>query len=108
MGRSVSPFVLLLIDMETKFTLLVRAVRSPGSIPERVRLGGTALGNFTRKTFRNRFDHRTAMRMADDELTFPFRKWSLFENLERAGHRLVVAQGAKGLDDRHRASLATA
>lgn len=26
--------------------------------------------------------------MADDELTFPFRKWSLFENLERAGDRL--------------------
>ena len=26
--------------------------------------------------------------MADDELTFPFRTWSLFENLERAGHRL--------------------
>ena len=26
--------------------------------------------------------------MADDELTFPFRKWSLFENLERPGHRL--------------------
>src|SRR4051812_9818958 len=25
--------------------------------------------------------------MADDELTFPFRKWSLFENLERAGDR---------------------
>jgi uncharacterized protein (DUF58 family) len=25
--------------------------------------------------------------MADDELTFPFRKWSLFENLERQGHR---------------------
>jgi glycosyltransferase involved in cell wall biosynthesis len=69
MGRSVSPFVLLLIDMETKFTLLVRAVRSPGSVPERVRLGATALGNFSRKTFRRRFDHRTAMRMADDELT---------------------------------------
>jgi uncharacterized protein (DUF58 family) len=26
--------------------------------------------------------------MADDELTFPFRKWSLFENLERTDHRL--------------------
>jgi uncharacterized protein (DUF58 family) len=26
--------------------------------------------------------------MADDELTFPFRKWSLFENLERTEHRL--------------------
>ena len=26
--------------------------------------------------------------MADDELTFPFRKWSLFENLERASHRV--------------------
>jgi len=26
--------------------------------------------------------------MADDELTFPFRKWSLFENLERQDHRL--------------------
>ena len=25
--------------------------------------------------------------MADDELAFPFRKWSLFENLERAGDR---------------------
>ena len=28
--------------------------------------------------------------MADDELTFPFRKWSLFENLEVAGHRLKL------------------
>jgi uncharacterized protein (DUF58 family) len=26
--------------------------------------------------------------MSDDELTFPFRKWSLFENLERQGHRV--------------------
>jgi len=26
--------------------------------------------------------------MADDELNFPFRKWSLFENLERNDHRL--------------------
>jgi len=26
--------------------------------------------------------------MADDELTFPFRKWSLFENLERQDHRI--------------------
>jgi uncharacterized protein (DUF58 family) len=26
--------------------------------------------------------------MADDELTFPFRTWSLFENLERPDHRL--------------------
>jgi uncharacterized protein (DUF58 family) len=28
--------------------------------------------------------------MADDELTFPFRKWSLFENLERDGHRIKL------------------
>lgn len=69
MGRSVSPFDLWLLDMETKITLLLRALRSPGSIPERARLGATALGNFSRKTFRNRFDHRTAMRMADEELT---------------------------------------
>jgi uncharacterized protein (DUF58 family) len=26
--------------------------------------------------------------MAEDELTFPFRKWTLFENLEIAGHRM--------------------
>lgn len=26
--------------------------------------------------------------LADEELTFPFRKWSLFENLERPGHRV--------------------
>jgi uncharacterized protein (DUF58 family) len=26
--------------------------------------------------------------MSEDELTFPFRKWSLFENLERGDHRL--------------------
>jgi uncharacterized protein (DUF58 family) len=26
--------------------------------------------------------------MADDELTFPFRKWSLFENLEKDDHRM--------------------
>jgi uncharacterized protein (DUF58 family) len=28
--------------------------------------------------------------MADDELTFPFRKWSLFENLERAPDRIKL------------------
>lgn len=28
--------------------------------------------------------------MANDELTFPFRKWSLFENLEKAGHRIKL------------------
>ena len=28
--------------------------------------------------------------MADDELNFPFRKWSLFESLERADHRLKL------------------
>src|SRR5712671_3602204 len=28
--------------------------------------------------------------MADDELTFPFRKWSLFESLERDDHRLKL------------------
>jgi len=28
--------------------------------------------------------------MADDELTFPFRKWSLFENLERAADRVKL------------------
>ena len=28
--------------------------------------------------------------MADDELTFPFRKWSLFENLERSGDRIKL------------------
>lgn len=69
MGRSVSPFDLWLLDMETKLTLLTRAVRGPGSTRERARLGATTLGNFSRKTFRNRFDHRTAMNMADDELT---------------------------------------
>ena len=68
MGRSVSPFELWLLDMETKLTLLVRAVRSPYPIRERLRLGATAMGNFSRKTFRNRFDHRTAIRMADEEL----------------------------------------
>lgn len=26
--------------------------------------------------------------MADDEINFPFRKWTLFENLERSGHQL--------------------
>ncbi len=26
--------------------------------------------------------------MADDEINFPFRKWTLFENLERGGHHL--------------------
>lgn len=69
MGRSVSPLDLWLIDMETKLTLHTRAVRGPGSTRERARLGATTLGNFSRKTFRNRFDHRTAMNMADDELT---------------------------------------
>jgi uncharacterized protein (DUF58 family) len=28
--------------------------------------------------------------MANDEITFPFRKWSLFENLERSGDRLKL------------------
>ncbi len=28
--------------------------------------------------------------MSDDEITFPFRKWSLFENLERADHRVKL------------------
>jgi len=28
--------------------------------------------------------------MANDEVTFPFRKWSLFENLERPGDRLKL------------------
>ncbi len=28
--------------------------------------------------------------MADDEITFPFRKWSLFENLEKAGDRIKL------------------
>ena len=28
--------------------------------------------------------------MANDELTFPFRKWSLFENLEKAGDRIKL------------------
>ena len=28
--------------------------------------------------------------MANDELEFPFRKWSLFENLERSGDRLKL------------------
>jgi hypothetical protein len=68
MGRSVSPFDLWLLDMETKLTLVGRAVRSPGSVPERALLAATALGNFSRKTFRDRFDHRTAMRIARDEL----------------------------------------
>jgi glycosyltransferase involved in cell wall biosynthesis len=68
MGRSVSPFDLWLLDTETKLTLLSRAVRSPGSTLERLRLAAVALGNFARKTFRSRFDHRTAMRMAGEEL----------------------------------------
>jgi uncharacterized protein (DUF58 family) len=28
--------------------------------------------------------------MSDDEITFPFRKWSLFENLERPDHRVKL------------------
>jgi hypothetical protein len=28
--------------------------------------------------------------MANDELTFPFRKWSLFENLEKSGDRIKL------------------
>ena len=28
--------------------------------------------------------------MSDDEITFPFRKWSLFENLERSDHRVKL------------------
>ncbi len=28
--------------------------------------------------------------MAEEELTFPFERWSIFENLERAGHRIPL------------------
>lgn len=68
MGRSVSPFDLFLLDIETKLTLLVRALGTPASIAERARLASTALGNFSRTTFRQRFDHRVAMMLVEQEL----------------------------------------
>jgi len=51
--------------------------------------------------------------MADDELTFPFRKWSLFENLERQDHRVRLdpaTMRAQYLDNlnRHQKTLVSA
>src|SRR4051812_38979021 len=51
--------------------------------------------------------------VADDELTFPFRKWSLFENLERQNHRVRLdpaTMRAQYLDNlnRHQKKLAAA
>jgi hypothetical protein len=68
MGRSVSPFDVLLIDLEAKLTLFLRALAAPGGAADRLRLAGTALGNFTRNTFRRRFDYRFEVREAEREL----------------------------------------
>jgi hypothetical protein len=68
MGRSVSPFDVLLLDLETKLTLLLRALGTPGGAADRLGLAGTALGNFTRNTFRRRFDYRFEIREAEREL----------------------------------------
>jgi uncharacterized protein (DUF58 family) len=48
--------------------------------------------------------------MADDELTFPFRKWSLFENLERQDHRVrldpaTLRAGYLASVDRHQKTI---
>jgi hypothetical protein len=68
MGRSVSPFDVLLLDLETKLTLLLRALGASGGPADRLRLAGAALGNFTRNTFRRRFDYRFEVREAEREL----------------------------------------
>lgn len=68
MGRSVSPFDVLLLDLETKLVLLLRALGAPGGVADRLGLAGTALGNFTRNTFRRRFDYRFEIREAEREL----------------------------------------
>lgn len=68
MGRSVSPFDVLLLDLETKLTLLLRALRTAGGAADRLGLVGTTLGNFTRITFRRRFDYRFEVREAEREL----------------------------------------
>ncbi|HEU4869127.1 MAG TPA: glycosyltransferase family 2 protein [Actinomycetota bacterium] len=68
MGRSVSPFDVLLLDLETKLTLLLRALGASGGAADRLRLAGAALGNFTRNTFRRRFDYRFEVREAEREL----------------------------------------
>lgn len=68
MGRSVSPFDLVLLDLETKLNLALRAARLPAPYGERARLAATALGNFRDNTFRRRFDHRTAIRLVEQEL----------------------------------------
>jgi hypothetical protein len=68
MGRSVSPFDVLLIDLETKLTLLLRAMGAAGGTADRLKLAGAALGNFTRNTFRRRFDYRFEVREARREL----------------------------------------
>jgi hypothetical protein len=73
MGRSVSPFDLALLDLETKLTLLGRAARAPGSPGERAALAAAALANFRGKTFRRRFDHRVAIRLVEQEVALLLR-----------------------------------
>ncbi|HEX2053785.1 MAG TPA: glycosyltransferase family A protein [Actinomycetota bacterium] len=72
-GRGVSPFDLWLLDLETKAALLRRAVRAPGPPLERLRLAGVAIANFPKPTFRRRFDHRYATRLAERRLAMLLR-----------------------------------
>jgi len=68
MGRTVSSFDLLLIGVETRLTLIGRALRASGSLRDRRRLVAAALSNFFRPAFRRRFDHRHFRRLAKREL----------------------------------------
>lgn len=100
MGRSVSPFDLALLDLETKLALLGRAVRAPGTAPERVLLAATAAGNFGSSTFRRRFDHRVAIRLVEQEAALLLRaaheRSKLYESLLNeieARRRILIDRG---------------
>lgn len=73
MGRSVSPFDLFLLELETKLTLLARAMLAPGTPKDRTRLTAAAAANLPGNTFRRRFDHRTALKLLDQELALLLR-----------------------------------
>lgn len=101
LGRNVSPFDLWLLDLETKLNLVRRAWAAPGDPAARARLVATALGNLPEPTFRRRFDHRYATRLAERELAMLLRtaaeRRSLLERLEAevaARRRLLQERGA--------------
>ena len=101
-GRQVSPFDLLLLDLETKTMLTVRALRVPAGAAERMRLAATALANFRRSTFLRRFDHRVALRLVERELALLLRasheRSRLLERLETETQARQDILGLRGED----------